>query len=380
MRILHTSDVHLGRQFNNLSLEEDHQAILDQMTGAIFKYEPDLLIIAGDVYDRAFPPASAMRQFNEFLTRIARETETAVAIIAGNHDSAALIGSMSIFTDGRRALIRGPLSADETPLVLEDGHGQVAISALPFGFEFAARQCFGVETISTPEDVVRAQVEAARRLVPEGARWVVVAHAFVAGASKSDGERPIARIGGIETVSPEVFDGAHYVALGHLHRPQKVGAPHIRYSGAPLGFGFDEEGNAKSMTWVDLDAAGVARIDMIPFVPLRQVRTLRGRMEELVLNERSNDLIKVVLTNETRLIDPMKQLREVFPNACSLVYASDEAVARENDMPEGPAKLDDPLEVVRSFVEIVRGEGVREDELELVASGLHDLKNAEVAA
>ena len=340
MRILHIADVHLGRQFNNLSLEEDHQAVLDQVTAAVFKHEPDLLVIAGDVYDRAFPPGSAMRQFNEFLTRIARETETAVAIIAGNHDSSALIGSMSIFTDARRALIRGPLSADETPLILEDGHGQVAVSALPFGFEFAARQCFGVDGISTPEDVMRAQVEAARRFVPQGARWVVVAHAFVAGASKSEGERPIARVGGIETVSPEVFDGAHYVALGHLHRPQKVGASHIRYSGAPLGFGFDEEGDAKSMTLVDLDGAGIAQIETIPFVPLRRVRTLRGRMEELLRNERSNDLIKVVLTDETRLIDPMKQLREVFPNACSLMYASDEALAGEKDMPQGPANLE----------------------------------------
>ena len=287
---------------------------------------------------------------------------------------------MSIFSDARRALIRGPLAVDETPLILEDEHGQVAVSALPFGFEFAARECFGVEGIATPEDVMRAQVEAARRFVPQGARWVVVAHAFVAGASKSEGERSIARVGGIETVSPEVFDGAHYVALGHLHRPQKVGASHIRYSGAPLGFGFDEEGDAKSMTLVDLDGAGVAQIETIPFVPLRRVRTLRGRMEELLRNERSNDLIRVVLTDEMRLIDPMKQLREVFPNACSLGYAIDEVLAGEKDMPEGPARLDDPLDVVKRFVEVVRSAGVRDDELALVSSELYDLQNSEVAA
>ena len=125
-----------------------------------------------------------MELFNAFLARVAQETSTAVAIIGGNHDSAALIGSMSVFTNAKRALIRGPLSPDEMPLVVEDEHGEVAVSALPFAYEFAARECFPAETISTPEDVLRAQVAAARRFVPEGARWVIVAHAFVAGAKE----------------------------------------------------------------------------------------------------------------------------------------------------------------------------------------------------
>jgi DNA repair protein SbcD/Mre11 len=218
MRILHTGDLHLGRQFYGLSLDEDHQSVLDQLAQAVVDHSVDLLVIAGDVYDRGLPPHTALQQFNAFLTRVAQETSTAVAIIAGNHDSDALIGSVSVFTNAGRALIRGPIASNETPLILNDEDGRVAVSALPFAFEYAARERFPEEKISTPEDVLRAQVAAARRFVPEGARWVIVAHAFVAGATQTDGERPITRVGGIETVPPDVFEGAQYVALGHLCR------------------------------------------------------------------------------------------------------------------------------------------------------------------
>ena len=380
MRILHTGDLHLGRQFNGIALGEDHQAVLDQVIQAVLDHRPDVLVIAGDVYDRGSPPHSAIQQFNGFLTRVAQETSVAVAIIGGNHDSAALIGSMSIFRDAGRALIRGPLTADEKPLVLRDTHGLVAVSALPFAYENAARECFPEETISTPEDVLRAQVAAARRFVPEGARWVIVAHAFVAGASSSKGERSITRVGGIETVSPEVFEGAHYVALGHLHRPQSVGAPHIRYSGAPLAFGFDEAGDAKSMTLVDLDGDGAVTVRTIPFAPRRPVRTVRGKIDELVRSERSDDLIRVILTDDMLLIDPMKRLREVFPNVCQLGYESDETAPDVGfDLPDR-AEINNPIQVIGDFVEFVRGTALDDAESDLVASGLSNLHVEETVA
>lgn len=240
MRILHTADLHLGRQFNGLSMEEDHQAILDQIVDAVAANRADVLIIAGDVFDRPAPPASSVRQFNGFLSRISNETKAAVVMIAGNHDSGDRIAMMSVFADLNRALIRGPLVADEMPLIVDDEHGAVAFFGLPFAYEYAARACFDDETIQMPEHVLAAQMAAVRRNLPDGARLVVVAHAFVEGGAGSESERPLARVGGIETVRPEVFAGAHYVALGHLHRPQSVGAKSIRYAGSPLAFGFDE--------------------------------------------------------------------------------------------------------------------------------------------
>lgn len=373
MKILHTADLHLGRPFNGLSLEDDHQAILDQILAALLTHKPDVFIIAGDIFDRLAPPVSAIRQFNAFLQRVAQESTAMAIMIAGNHDSGDRVGAMATFADAKRALIRGPLLADETPMILHDAHGPVAFSALPFGYEYAARECFGDQTIAAPEDVVRAQLASSRRHVPPGARWVVVAHAFVAGASISEGERSLTRVGGIETVPSDVFGGAHYVALGHLHRPQTAGQPHIRYAGSPLAFGFDEAGEQKSMILLDLDAAGTAHITTLPFTPLRGVRVLRGTLAELIAAPVSTDFVKIVLTDESRLIEPMKQLRAIYPNACQLSYARDERAPSTKSAAQAQARLNDPFQVIGDFLEVVRGERLREAEAVIAAYALQRL-------
>lgn len=380
MRILHTADLHLGRQFNGVPLDEDHAAVLDQIARAVVDLRADVLVIAGDIFDRAAPPATAVRQFNTFLSRVASETDAAVVMIAGNHDSGDRIASMSIMPDTRRALIRGAVSADEKPLLLSDEHGAVAFSGLPFSYEYAARECFADETMQTPEDVLAAQVAAARRNVPDNARWVIVAHAFVSGAHRSDSERPLVRVGGVETVRPEIFDGAHYVALGHLHRPQSVSAPHIRYSGSPLAFGFDEADAAKSMSLVKIDGAGKVTVETIPFDPLCGVRVLRGKHAELLLAEPSTDFVKAVLTDDVPIIDGMKRLRAVFPNACDLTYERDERTPEIKSLDVRTSKVANPLDVIGDFVELVRDERMTDGELNVVASALHDIRHGEDAA
>ncbi len=377
MRILHTADLHLGRQFNGIPLDADHAAILDQIVSAITSRDVDVLVIAGDIFDRAAPPTSAVRQFNGFLARVASETDAAVVMIAGNHDSGDRIASMAIMTDTRRALIRGAISADEKPLLLTDAHGPVAFTGLPFAYEYAARECFSDEALHAPEDVLAAQVACGRRNIPDGTRWVVVSHAFVAGASSSESERPLTRVGGIETVSSAVFEGAHYVALGHLHRPQSVGAPHIRYSGSPLAFGFDESDCQKSMSLVEIDAVGQTTIESIPFTPIRQVRVLKGRHAELLLADRSDDFIKAVLTDDAPVIDGMKRIRDVFPNACELIYERDEQAPEVKSLTGRALAVANPVEVIGDFVEHVRDEGFSEKELEVVASALGRLRETE---
>lgn len=379
MKILHTADLHLGRQFNGLGLDADHQVVLDQIVVAVLVHKPGALIIAGDIFDRASPPATAVRQFNQFVNRIAQETTTALVMIAGNHDSGDRIGAMAVMTDVRRALIRGPLHPNETPLVINDEHGPVAFSALPFAYEYAARECYLDESIGQPEHVVRAQIASARRHLPDGARWVIVSHAFVAGAQTSEGERPLARVGGIETVPPDVFDGAHYVALGHIHRPQTAGADHIRYSGAPLAFGFDEAGHEKSMCLVDLDANRAAAITMIPFVPLRSARVLRGHLDDLLAGTPSNDIIKVILADEVPRIDPMKRLREIYPHACQLTYARDERPIHATLAAPVDLRAAQPMDVIGDFLQQVRGERLSAPELPLVSSVLHELEQKEAA-
>jgi len=372
MRILHTADLHLGRQFNGLDLERDHAAVLDQVVDAVIANKADVLIIAGDIFDRATPPISAVKQLNGFLTRVNRETAAAVVLIAGNHDSGHKITSMSVMADERRALVRGVVLAAETPLIIEDSHGPVAFFGIPFSFEYAARECFSSEEIRSPHDVVAAQMLAAKASLPPGIRWVVVAHTFVAGGDKTDSERPLTKVGGIETVAASLFEGANYVALGHLHRPQSVTEAHIRYAGSPLQFGFDEVGASKSMTLAELDENGRVTVSEIPFRPLRGVRVLKGKLAELIAGTKSEDFIKVVLTDEFPVIDAMKRVREIFPNACLLSYERDQrSVARSTS--RSTTHESSPLEVVRNFVSQMRGKELSEPEEELVSGTLQNL-------
>ncbi len=380
MRILHTADLHLGRQFNGIPLDDDHAAILDQLVATIADHRVDVLVIAGDIFDRAAPPATAVRQFNSFLSRVAFDTDAAVVMIAGNHDSGDRIASMSIMTDRSRALIRGAVSVEEIPLVLSDAHGPVAFSGVPFAYEYAARECFGDDAIQTPEDVLKAQVAAARHNVPDGARWVIVAHAFVAGASGSDSERPLARIGGIETVRPEIFEGANYVALGHLHRPQSIGAPHIRYSGSPLAFGFDEANAPKSMSLIEIDAVGQVAVEEIPFEPLRGVRILRGKHAELLLAMPSDDFVKAILTDDVPVIEGMKRLRAVFPNACDLAYERDERAPEIKSLDGRATRMMEPIDVIGDFLELVTDSRPSDEELKVFAAALHEIRQGEDAA
>lgn len=380
MRILHTADLHLGRQFNGIALDDDHQAVLDQIVAATINEKPQALIIAGDIFDRAAPPASAVRQFNAFLTRIARETDAAVVMIAGNHDSADRIGAMALMTDTRRALIRGPLSATEPPLVLNDEHGPVAFSALPFAYEYAARECFGDETIASPEGVLAAEVAAARAALPEGARWVIAAHAFVTGGSASEGERPLTRVGGVETVRTAIFEGADYVALGHLHRPQTLEGGRIRYSGSPLAFGFDEGGEEKSMSLIELAANGDVALKPLPFAPPRGARTLRGKLADLLTQEPSDDFIKVILCDDAPQIDAMKRLRTLYPNACQLSYERDGRAPELKAMAASTAKLSNPTDLISDFILQVRGEGPNDRETAVLTKALAGLIAAEDAA
>lgn len=378
MRILHTSDWHLGRQFHGLSLEQDHDHVLSQIFSMIEDHRPDVVIVAGDIFDRANPPQSAIKRLSEFLTMVRASSDAAIVLIAGNHDSAAQIGALGVLANDGEAIVRGPLDEDEKPLIISDSHGPVAISALPFAFEYAARVCFEDDEIACPADVIRAQLASARKHVGDNMRWIVVAHAFVDGAATSESERPLIRtVGGIETVSASAFDGAHYVALGHLHRPQSVGQDHVRYSGAPLVFGFDEEGQEKSVSLIDLAPDGSVEVAEIPIKPLRKVRSIRGRLLELLAaTEVSDDLVRVVLTDQTPQIDPMKRIREFYPNAVQLAYERNERpVAQRLD--EQRAAIEDPKTLASTFLEIVRGDALSDTETAIVAAAIQTVEATE---
>jgi exonuclease SbcD len=360
MRILHTSDWHLGRTLAQESLLEDQAALLGQVFNVIVEHRVDALVIAGDVFDRAVPRKEAVQIFNDFLARVYRETTAVIVMIAGNHDAPDRISFNAALQDPRRVLIRGPLSDRPNALVLADEHGEVAFSALPYAEIFAARDGMGDLGIASPSDVLIAQLAQARRYVPEGARWVVAAHAFVEGGRTTETERPLAQVGGIETVSASIFEGATYVALGHLHRAQEVGAPHIRYCGAWMGFGFDEADEQKALALVDLDHQGVSRITEITLSSPRPLKIIRGKLADLVAAGRApgatggGALIKAELTDEGALIDAIGQLRAVYPHVLQLERLSRLAAVGPG-LAAAVADRRDPSRLVSSFLEAVRG-------------------------
>ena len=273
MKILHTGDWHLGKRFYNISLEEDFKFIVDQVKTAMVEKNPDTIILAGDIYDRAAPPKEAMTLFNSFCEFVKSSGKNLI-IIAGNHDSRALIEGLGTLAPSNTFLVRGKLTNDEKPIILEDEHGKVAISGLPFAYEYEAKDVFDDPEINTPEDVIKAQINSTKKYIEEDMRWVVVAHTFVGSSVKeTQGERPISFVGGVENVSHELFEGADYVALGHIHKPQKIKKDTIRYAGAPLAFGFDEY-EEKSMT---SPICKRRRSSLKPFLkPKRKVRTIEG--------------------------------------------------------------------------------------------------------
>ncbi len=255
MRILHTGDWHLGKRFYNISLENDFKFIVEQVKKVIVKKNPDTIILAGDIYDRAAPPKEAMTLFNSFCEFVKSSGKNLI-IIAGNHDSRALIEGLGTLAPSNTFLVRGKLTNDEKPIILEDENGKVAISGLPFAYEYEAKDVFDDPEINTPEDVIKAQINSTKKYIEKDMRWIVVAHTFVGSSVKeTQGERPISFVGGVENVSHELFEGADYVALGHIHKPQKIKKDTIRYAGAPLAFGFDEH-EEKSMALIDLGKKG----------------------------------------------------------------------------------------------------------------------------
>lgn len=382
MRVLHTADWHLGKTLQKVVLHEDQDHVLNQVLTTILREQVEVLIVAGDIYDKASPSEDAIKLYSDFLERVYGETDAAIVVIAGNHDSGQRLGAASKLYDRNRILVRGPIERDESPLVLEDEHGKVAISGIPYGEVYAARRVFEDEAICTPEDVLRAQVEAARKHVPENARWIVVAHAFVTNCQPTESERRLS-VGTVETVSSRIFDGADYVALGHLHRPQTAGEDFIRYSGSPLAFGFDEAGSEKSMNVFDLDGNGqVVDLKTVKFEPLRQVREIRGLLDDLVAEAAENpseDYIRAILLDKGALIEPAAKLREHYPNILQTLREKTQDLVA-NPTGRAQSKLSNPKGVIGEFLAHVRGESASDPEEGVIKEVLEHVNKNQVAS
>lgn len=317
MRILHTSDWHLGRTFHGVELLDDQARALAHLAEIVAAESVDVVVVAGDVYDRSVPSADAVRVYDRGLAAIAA-AGAQIVITSGNHDSPTRLGAGSAFAAVGGLHLRTTVDGIADPVLLTDGHGEVAIYGIPYLEPDTTRSALGVPEARGHAPVLAAAMGRVRAdLAGRHARSVVLAHAFVVGALASGSERSIS-VGGVETVGAEVFSGVDYVALGHLHSPQDLGAG-VHYSGSLLPYSFGERTDTKSVLIVDLDESGVAAVRPVPLPTVRGLSSVTGTLDELLTSSAfapfEDHYVEAVLTDEVRPIDAMRRLRERFAYA-----------------------------------------------------------------
>ncbi|QYJ69996.1 exonuclease SbcCD subunit D [Shewanella sp. FJAT-51649] len=342
MRFIHTSDWHIGRQLHNQSLLEDQAYVLDQIVTLAEQHSVDAVIIAGDIYDRSIPPASAVTLLDEVLNRLITELGVQVLMIAGNHDGHERLGFAAKQMAASGLHIIGPLQADLTPIRLTSPSGDAYFYPLPYAEPATVRQVFGAEanglSVSSHEEAMALLLEQIHSHDSQGLPKVVVSHCFLDGGSESESERPLS-IGGADKISPRLFSEFDYVALGHLHGPQYKGCEHVRYSGSILKYSFSEQHQHKSVTLVDVAAQTPAQIQLLPLTVLRDVRIIEGELAHLLdlgkTDAKREDYLMVRLLDKHAILDAMGKLRSVYPNVLHLertgLMAGEQAVALNRD-------------------------------------------------
>ncbi|MGW1177672.1 exonuclease SbcCD subunit D [Kitasatospora sp. NPDC002543] len=378
MRLLHTSDWHLGRSFHRESLHDAQRAFLDHLVDVVRSEGVDAVLVAGDVYDRALPGLEAVAMFDDVLHRLA-DLGVPTVFISGNHDSARRLG-VGAGLIGRAGIhLRTDPGGCAEPVLLADEHGPVAVYGLPYLEPTLVRERFGLAkgghaaVLGAAMDQVRADL-AAR---PAGTRAVVLAHAFVTGGTSSDSERDIA-VGGVASVPASVFDGVHYAALGHLHGCQTL-APHLRYSGSPLAYSFSEVNQRKTMWLVDLAADGSVTAERVPCPEPRRLATLRDTLDALLTDEKyaehEQSWVQATLTDAARPSEPMEQLRRRFPHTLQLLFDPDRSGTEPSQSYAARVSGRADLEIAEGFLRHVRpGAEPEPDELGWLSEGFERVR------
>lgn len=402
MRFLHTADWHLGRIFYGQYLTEDQAHVLEHQFFSILKDEKiDGILLAGDVFDRAVPPIEAIELWDSIITRLAMDYKMPLFVVSGNHDGAerlevgrAMLGQSGIH-------IWGSPHHALRPFEFESSDGKVAICPMPFSeprrisdaLGFSKNESKLVDTDMTEgslftyvdtneqetdalnlhnyDQMYQAWSDHLRNQVPKGMRSIAISHAFVMGGEVGGSERTLS-VGGSEQVSPHVFKDFHYTALGHLHGPQRMGADHIRYSGSPLKYSFDEHMQKKSFTIIDMDTKGNVDISTIPVKPKRDVVILEGYFEDLLNNKElqvkhKDDYVQARLLDAMPIMDGMAKLRQVY-RCCMTIDLVGRVAAPMADMGDSVFKELNERQLFNQFAETVWKEPLTEVEQSYIDS------------
>ncbi|MDX6336627.1 MAG: repair protein SbcD/Mre11 [Streptosporangiaceae bacterium] len=407
MRLIHTSDWHLGRTLHSENLLPHQDGFLRWLLDEAVRQQAGAVVVAGDIYDRAVPSLDAVRLLDATLLRFA-QARIPVILTSGNHDSAVRLGFGAGLSEAAGIHLRTSVADLARPVLLADEHGPVAVYGVPYLLPDAVMADLGVQS-RTHEAVL---AEAARLIRADAAargigRTVVAAHAFVTGGQPAESERDI-RVGGVADVPAAVFAGFSYVALGHLHGAQRAGPPPgpgpgpltedsvtkstvIRYSGSPLAFSFSEKDHRKSVTLAEIDAAGQVRTTALPTPVPRPLREVRGTLDSLLARADQHGAdaelaglagawVKVVLTDTVRPAAPMERLREKWPHTLVLDFAPEGQLTSSDADLERLASATDPVEICGMFVEFTSGGPADDTHRAVLRAAVEAAQHAESAA
>ena len=368
MKLIHLSDLHLGKRVNEFSMIEDQEFILTKIINIIDGEKPDAVIIAGDVYDKSVPSAEAVQLFDDFLCRLAKR-KLHVFVISGNHDSAERMAFGGRLMEMSGVHMSPVCNGNVEPISLEDEFGRVNFYMLPFVKPANIRRFFEDSEIESYTDAVRAAVESMN--VNTAERNVIITHQFVTGAERSESEE--ISVGGSDNVDASVFDCFDYTALGHIHGPQNIGSERIRYCGTPLKYSFSEAKHKKSVTVVELREKGSLEVRTVALEPKRDMREIKGTYAEITLkdnyvNTNTDDYIHITLTDEDDIPDAIGKLRVIYPNLMKLDY--------DNNRTRTCAKLDtienielrSPLDLFSEFYENQNNQPMTDGQSEFMES------------
>ena len=369
MKLIHLSDIHLGKRVNEFSMLEDQAHILKKILAVVDEEKPDGVLIAGDVYDKSIPSTEAVQLFDDFLVRLA-ERKLPVFIISGNHDSPERLSFANRLIDAAGIHLAPVYNGVVEPITLSDEYGPVNVYMLPFIKPAHVRGFFPDTEITGYSDAVAAAI--GRMNIDKTQRNVLITHQFVTGAQRSDSEE--LSVGGTDNIGAEVFCDFDYVALGHIHGPQNMDSGRIRYCGSPLKYSFSEAAQQKSVTVAELKEKGMLEIHTVPLIPRRDMVELKGSYQQLTLREfyenttYQEDYTHITLTDEEDIPDAVAKLRAVYHNLMKMDY--DNTRTRHSAAISGAENVEtrSPIDLFAEFYELQNGLPMSAEQTELVAS------------
>lgn len=368
MKLIHLSDLHLGKRVNEFSMLDDQEYILMKILHVIDEEMPDAVMIAGDIYDKSMPSAESVSLFDDFLFRLSLRN-LKIFVISGNHDSPERIAFASRLLNQNGIYLSPVYAGIVPPISLEDEFGSVDFFLLPFIKPSMVRRFFPEKTIETYTDAVRAAISHMPR--EDSHRNILITHQFFAGAQACESED--LSVGGTDVVDTSVLDGFDYIALGHLHGPQTVGKDTIRYCGTPLMYSFSEVSHQKSLTIVELFEKGDVRISLRELSPRHLLREIKGSYSQLTAKSfydgtAIDDYLHITLTDEDDILDAISKLRTIYPNVMKLDY--DNQRTRSNAIITGADGVETktPLELFSDFFEKQNNRPLLNEQKAFVAS------------